>query len=283
MMDIPLRIGNSERPDFINQDHHMKMHHTAGTILRRICQSTPSSRPARSTSFPPTRVSRASGFTLIELLTVIAIIGILAAILIPVVGRVRDSAQDAVCKTNLRQLHGAWLLYANDNNGFVPVASTVGQEGASRSGEWVRDLAYYMDLEIVLNVESTANVWMLNGHMDNSFKCPSAQHGADKAWNGFGPEHYIGYAYNDRAQGFRGTGAPLSARRNLDEVKTDAIVIADNVSSWHLQQTINQIGFRHNGRANLLMAGGQVVSSTRDEFRIRWFHATEETVPAGAQ
>lgn len=43
-------------------------------------------------------------FTLIELLTVIAIIGILAAIIIPTVGKVRDSAKKAQCVSNLKQI-----------------------------------------------------------------------------------------------------------------------------------------------------------------------------------
>lgn len=61
-----------------------------------------------------------AAFTLIELLTVIAIIGILAAILIPVVGRVRDHARTAACTSNLRQLGLAVLLYANENDDFLP-------------------------------------------------------------------------------------------------------------------------------------------------------------------
>ena len=60
---------------------------------------------------------RILAFTLIELLTVIAIIGILAAIIIPVVGKVRQSASAAKSVSNLRQLQMANLAYANDNKG----------------------------------------------------------------------------------------------------------------------------------------------------------------------
>lgn len=61
-----------------------------------------------------------AAFTLIELLTVIAIIGILAAIIIPVVGRVRATARAAQCKSNLRQLGVATHLYVTDNRGVFP-------------------------------------------------------------------------------------------------------------------------------------------------------------------
>jgi prepilin-type N-terminal cleavage/methylation domain-containing protein len=56
-------------------------------------------------------------FTLIELLTVIAIIGILTAIIIPVVGSVRESARASRALSNAKQIGMANLLFAQDNKG----------------------------------------------------------------------------------------------------------------------------------------------------------------------
>lgn len=61
-----------------------------------------------------------AAFTLIELLTVIAIIGILAAIIVPVVGKVRESAAKASCASNLRQIALGTVAYANDNKNLLP-------------------------------------------------------------------------------------------------------------------------------------------------------------------
>jgi prepilin-type N-terminal cleavage/methylation domain-containing protein/prepilin-type processing-associated H-X9-DG protein len=60
---------------------------------------------------------RNGAFTLIELLIVIAIIAILAAMLLPVLGRALIQAKELNCKANLKQLGMAELLYLNDYNG----------------------------------------------------------------------------------------------------------------------------------------------------------------------
>ena len=58
-----------------------------------------------------------NAFTLIELLVVIAIIALLMAILIPSLNRAREQVKGVVCKTNLKNIHLAILMYAEDNDG----------------------------------------------------------------------------------------------------------------------------------------------------------------------
>jgi len=71
-------------------------------------------------SFPSNR--RRGGFTLIELLVVIAIIAILAAMLLPALGRAKLKAQAVQCMNNGRQMMVTWRLFVEENGDKLPSA-----------------------------------------------------------------------------------------------------------------------------------------------------------------
>lgn len=72
---------------------------------------------------PPTRHAYRPAFTLIELLVVIAILGVLFSLLLPALGRSKQSAQSIACVSNLHQIGVALMAYVDDNRDRLPVCA----------------------------------------------------------------------------------------------------------------------------------------------------------------
>ncbi|MCG8584929.1 MAG: DUF1559 domain-containing protein [Pirellulales bacterium] len=70
------------------------------------------------------------GFTLVELLVVMAIIGILIAMLLPALSSVREKGRETACKNNMGQLGRYIAIYAEENG--LPPANKQGMSGYAR-------------------------------------------------------------------------------------------------------------------------------------------------------
>ena len=59
-------------------------------------------------------------FTLVEMLVVIAVIGILAGLLLPVLAKGKVKANRIKCVNNLRQINAAMLSFSHGHDGRLP-------------------------------------------------------------------------------------------------------------------------------------------------------------------
>jgi prepilin-type N-terminal cleavage/methylation domain-containing protein/prepilin-type processing-associated H-X9-DG protein len=104
-----------------------------------------------------------SGFTLVELLVVVAIISILAGLLLPSLRQALESARAVDCANRLKQTYVGFVLYADDNSGYLP--AIVG--GPTSAYAWHVAIGKYVGLDWVFGTYPC-------GYPDKAFFwCPS--------------------------------------------------------------------------------------------------------------
>lgn len=126
-------------------------------------------------------ITMKKNFTLIELLVVIAIIAILAAMLLPTLGRAREKGKSTSCLGNLRQIAIGAFSYAQDNNQYLITARLVNVENL-KPAHWAT----------ILN-----NTYL---HNPKVFDCPSELKSSWTSGDGF--QNNISYGHNMRVYGY---------------------------------------------------------------------------------
>jgi prepilin-type N-terminal cleavage/methylation domain-containing protein/prepilin-type processing-associated H-X9-DG protein len=201
----------------------------------------------------PFRVRASHGFTLIELLTVIAIIGVLTAIIIPVVGRVRESGRAAKCTSNLRTLATTLLLAAQDNRGVFPWGFSDASNASHRP--WMYEVGQKYNLTWI----SGAGAIGRRNH--EVYNCPTT--GRDGGGTTFSATNPCYGANNTVVGDSRETSRPQVFRpRNLNSIREPSrlILVSDTSST------------------NDVMAGGFLLNGL--DFATTGFPAAFDTIPS---
>ncbi|EIQ01369.1 prepilin-type N-terminal cleavage/methylation domain-containing protein [Opitutaceae bacterium TAV1] len=194
--------------------------------------------------------ARLAGFTLIELLTVITIIGILAAIIIPTVGKVRSSARRAQCASNLRQLHVGIIMYATDNRDMI-----IPCYNRETNMNWYRQgspLAPYFG-----SPRAFMQVLVCPENRSDAPMNPQDSHG-NWVYNDYGYPYTVnGYVLRNDTK--NGPPARLAELRTATQIvmMTDSAK-GDDWGASFTTETDSRIGAIHAGKLNVLWCDGHV-------------------------
>ena len=146
------------------------------------------------------RPSRPSGFTLMELLIVIAVIGILAGMIFPAVGYVREKARKDECLNNLRQWGVALQGYLDEHRGIFPTYGATGsgsKPNLKEASAWFNVLPPYIGVDPMKDL--VPHVPHPGAGIKSPFLCPTDPNFSDDESGGALSSYYSSYTLNSNA------------------------------------------------------------------------------------
>jgi len=227
------------------------------------------------------------GFTLIELLTVVAVIAILAALLLPALSRAKGKAASTQCQNGMKQLGLAMMLLVDDSDGAFPTASATSALGAHPE-DWV----YWQSVTGpgggmgMRDSRQGAIVPYLSGYNVKYFRCPVDNDALarEAAWKKDPSQEQYTYSYSLNAHSERGMASYISKDRSVIRKNrfssivnpSQKIMLAEekgsardgpgdafiNDGSW--LPLGYPLTMRHQGKANVVFADSHVESVPRE-------------------
>ena len=226
------------------------------------------------------------GFTLIELMVVVAIIGILAALVLSTVAKAKTQAHGAQCLSNLRQLQTGWTLFISDHDDALPPNSDgwdAGRDaqhpswvaGNLRPTHLVGDKSDNTNAHLLVGRE-LAEFGSIGGYVENPnvYRCPGDKSGRVRSMsmnsylNGTSLWHHAEFVVFTR---FSQIPKPADIWVFLDEREESINEGSFAVEMAQQYAIIDYPANYHDGSGNLSFADGHVE-------RHRWLEAT--TTPA---
>jgi prepilin-type N-terminal cleavage/methylation domain-containing protein/prepilin-type processing-associated H-X9-DG protein len=217
--------------------------------------------------------ARRSGFTLIELLVVVAVIGILAGMIFPAVGYVRDKARKDECLNNLRQWGIAMQGYLDEHRGVFPsygCDAANGEPNLDAPDGWYNVLPLYL----------SGNIPPLKDHktvprpglgIRSPFLCPSESVGLGGVTNTTGRIYFSSYTLNSWIENSENSKtfskrlriSQLNAQHNPPVTPAAFVVFSETPSGYHGGINLHYLGEnewfpRHARTMNLCFADGHV-------------------------
>ena len=203
------------------------------------------------------QLRRTGGFTLIEMLVAIAIIAILIAVMVPVIGRANSAAEEAKCASNLRQIFTSASLYSVDNDGYILPSRT----GFSYSQYWPWLLSSQMGGKYISGMPY---------RMDTPFICKNAYKEGDYfACSAGAPQTGLisTYSVNVGICGSLISTNWQGVQRKLAGLPRPASTsfCTDGMGQSFAYSYYTKFNYHHNGKMNIVFCDGHVEARTKEQ------------------